>query len=361
MDDGASNIAPLHRQHWQGVLHEAKEAYGCSVAHIWGDFGPSGDALVVGGRVRERLSSSSRGANSLLKLFTIICYTFQLVISEAQISQLQEHIENFSRLVAELLHQIPHQYQMLMTCCLWKNLCKDCLSDAFFQTLMHEPDIEKTAIMTNLSLFEWVVMPQGACNSLATQQCQLNEVLWGLLGNSCEAYVDDIIVWVADAPDLNKCLQAVLTALCKLGLVCSPTKLHPYLPAQVMNFHIIWHIPEDMVNHGPVYGWWPMALESLNGHIKCISLSSQNIFQEQVIALCTLLCGQLAFLHLNKVFLLEAAMNNKAYLEEVLDGFKYSLKSYMMFSDGSSGGLLVRTMAMSTFKNELLTCADVRG
>lgn len=115
MDDGASNIAPLHRQHWQGVLHEAKEAYGCSVAHIWGDFGPSGDALVVGGRVRERLSSSSRGANSLLKLFTIICYTFQLVISEAQISQLQEHIENFSRLVAELLHQIPHQYQMLMT------------------------------------------------------------------------------------------------------------------------------------------------------------------------------------------------------------------------------------------------------
>lgn len=54
-------------------------------------------------------------------------------------------------------------------------------------------------------------------------------------------------------------------------------------------------------------------------------------------------------------------MNNKAYLEEVLDGFKYSLKSYMMFSDDSSGGLLVRTMAMSTSKNELLTCADVRG
>lgn len=79
---------------------------------------------------------------------------------------------------------------------------------------MHEPDIEKTAIMTNLSLFEWVIMPQGACNSLATQQCQLNEALWGLLGDSCEAYVDDIIVWVADAPDLNKCLQAVLTTLC---------------------------------------------------------------------------------------------------------------------------------------------------
>ncbi|OXC62160.1 hypothetical protein C358_02394 [Cryptococcus neoformans MW-RSA852] len=77
------------------------------------------------------------------------------------------------------------------------------------------------------------------------------------------------------------------------------------------------------------------------------------MFQEQVIALRTLLCGQSAFLHLNKVFLLEAAMNNEAYLEEVLDGFKYSLKSYMVFSDGSSGGLLVRTMATSTFKKWL--------
>lgn len=99
-------------------------------------------------------------------------------------------------------------------------------------------------------------------------------------------------------------------------------KLHPYLPARVTNFHIIRHIPDDIVNHGPIYGWWLMALERLNGRIKRISLSGRNMFQEQVIALRALLRGRSAFLHLNKVFLSEAAVNNEAYLEEVLDGFK---------------------------------------
>lgn len=36
----------------------------------------------------------------------------------------------------------------------------DC-KDAFFQTLMKEEDIPKTAITTLLGLLEWVIMPQG--------------------------------------------------------------------------------------------------------------------------------------------------------------------------------------------------------
>ena len=84
------------------------------------------------------------------------------------------------------------------------------LSNAFFQTLMHEPDIEKTAITTEFGLFEWVVMLQGACNSPATQQRRLNEALRGLIGEICEAYVDDIIVWAKDADELNSHLEAVL-------------------------------------------------------------------------------------------------------------------------------------------------------
>lgn len=65
---------------------------------------------------------------------------------------------------------VPNVDDILHHAACGKIFAKIDLSDAFFQTLMHEPDIEKTAITTDLGLFEWVVMPQGACNSLATQQ-----------------------------------------------------------------------------------------------------------------------------------------------------------------------------------------------
>lgn len=39
----------------------------------------------------------------------------------------------------------------------------DC-KDAFFQMLMNEDDISKTAITTPLELLEWVVMPHSICN-----------------------------------------------------------------------------------------------------------------------------------------------------------------------------------------------------
>lgn len=44
----------------------------------------------------------------------------------------------------------------------------DC-KDAFFQTLMKEEDIHKTAITTPLGLLEWVVMPQGIRNAPGAQ------------------------------------------------------------------------------------------------------------------------------------------------------------------------------------------------
>lgn len=89
---------------------------------------------------------------------------------------------------------------------------------------MHEPDIEKTTITTEFGLFEWVMMLQGACNLPATQQRHLNEALRGLIGEICEVYVDDIIVWAKDADELNSCLEAVLGQLQNAGLVCSLTK-----------------------------------------------------------------------------------------------------------------------------------------
>ncbi|UOH82508.1 hypothetical protein LQV05_005213 [Cryptococcus neoformans] len=113
------------------------------------------------------------------------------------------------------------------------------LTDAFFQTLMHELDIEKTAICTLWGLYEWVVMPQGACNSPATQQRRLNEALRNLISVCCEAYVDDIIIWGESDSDLATNIRAVLTALRKGGFVCSPSKSQFFVDSVTFLGHVI--------------------------------------------------------------------------------------------------------------------------
>ncbi|UOH83364.1 hypothetical protein LQV05_006092 [Cryptococcus neoformans] len=113
------------------------------------------------------------------------------------------------------------------------------LTDAFFQTLMHELDIEKTAICTPWGLYEWVVMPQGACNSPATQQRRLNKALRNLISVCCEAYVDDIIIWGESDSDLATNICAVLTALRKGGFVCSPSKSQFFVDSVTFLGHVI--------------------------------------------------------------------------------------------------------------------------
>jgi len=49
-------------------------------------------------------------------------------------------------------------------------LAKMDLPMAYYQGLMEETDIDKTAFKTPFGLFEWVVMPQGLCNAVATSK-----------------------------------------------------------------------------------------------------------------------------------------------------------------------------------------------
>ncbi|EAL20358.1 hypothetical protein CNBF1680 [Cryptococcus deneoformans B-3501A] len=103
----------------------------------------------------------------------------------------------------------------------------DC-KDAFFQTLMKEEDIPKTAITTPLSLLEWVVMPQGIRNAPAAQQRRINEALQGLTGECCEAYVDDIIIWGKDAKDLHDNISKLfLDEVAFLGHIICPGQILP--------------------------------------------------------------------------------------------------------------------------------------
>lgn len=114
----------------------------------------------------------------------------------------------------------------------------DC-KDAFFQTLMKDDDIHKTAITTPLGLLEWVVMPQGIRNAPAAQQRRINEALQGLAGECCEAYVDDIIIWGTDSEDLRRNCVSVLAALRRSGLRCSREKSQFYLTETSFLGHVI--------------------------------------------------------------------------------------------------------------------------
>ncbi|UOH79357.1 hypothetical protein LQV05_000361 [Cryptococcus neoformans] len=98
--------------------------------------------------------------------------------------------------------------------------------DTFFQTLMKEEDIPKTAITTPLGLLEWVVMPQGIRNALAAQQRRINEALQGLAGECCEAYMDDIIIWGKDAKDLHDNIL-FLNEVSFLGHIIRPGQILP--------------------------------------------------------------------------------------------------------------------------------------
>ncbi|OXC86255.1 hypothetical protein C344_01432 [Cryptococcus neoformans AD1-7a] len=100
------------------------------------------------------------------------------------------------------------------------------------------------------------------------------------------------------------------------------TKLHPFLPARVTNFHIIEHIPDDILAHGPVYGWWLFSLERLNGRIKNIKMSGRNMVQEQVVALRALLRERLALQRLKQV--IQSGIDpadTAGYKERLMDGF----------------------------------------
>jgi len=98
------------------------------------------------------------------------------------------------------------------------------MTNAFFQTPIHEDDIEKTAIKTPWGLFEWTVMPQGLCNAPATHQAHVNEALRHLIGVCCEAFVDDIIIYSNSLEEHDRNCRSVLSALRSAGLYCSAKK-----------------------------------------------------------------------------------------------------------------------------------------
>jgi hypothetical protein len=80
---------------------------------------------------------------------------------------------------------------------------------------VHPDDIQKTAITTPFSLFEFPFMSFGLCNAAQTFQRFMDDILRGL--DFCFAYVDDILVFSRSLEDHGRHLRATFSGLQTTG------------------------------------------------------------------------------------------------------------------------------------------------
>ena len=95
---------------------------------------------------------------------------------------------------------------------------------AYYQILMETSDIHKTAFKTPFGTYEWLVMPQGLCNAVATFQRYMNWVLRKYVGRFCAVYIDDIAIWSDSVEEHEKHVRLILEALREAGICASKKK-----------------------------------------------------------------------------------------------------------------------------------------
>ena len=95
---------------------------------------------------------------------------------------------------------------------------------AYHQVLVKLADVEKTAFITHVGLFEMVKMPFGLCNAPSTYQSLMMSVLQILIGRICLAYLDDVIIFSKRRAEHVNDLRAVLDRIRDAGLKLKPVK-----------------------------------------------------------------------------------------------------------------------------------------
>ena len=87
------------------------------------------------------------------------------------------------------------------------------LASGYHQVEMHPDDIPKTAFSTEQGHYEFKRMPFGLKNAPATFQRLMDNILKGLLEDTCLVYLDDIIVYSTSLQEHVEKLQKVFDRL----------------------------------------------------------------------------------------------------------------------------------------------------
>lgn len=109
-------------------------------------------------------------------------------------------------------------------CCLGLSLSLPWIWRWGLQVKMHLESKEKTAFTTWSGLNQFVVMPFGLCNAIATFQRLMEMVLTDLAWDSCTVCIDEILVIGATFQDHLKSIQKVFAQLRAAGLCLMPQK-----------------------------------------------------------------------------------------------------------------------------------------
>lgn len=104
-------------------------------------------------------------------------------------------------------------------------LSKVDVRSAFHRLRVEKGDEWKTAFRTRFGSYEWLVTPFGLAGAPAAFQRWINKVLGNLLGVTCAAYLDDIIIFSeSDLQDHWKKVNQILALLAEAGLRLDPNK-----------------------------------------------------------------------------------------------------------------------------------------
>ena len=104
-------------------------------------------------------------------------------------------------------------------------LSKVDVRSAFHRLRIAKGDEWKTAFRTRFGSYEWLVTPFGLAGAPAAFQRWVNQILGNLLGVTCAAYLDDIIIFSeGDLGDHWNKVNQILTLLKDAGLQLDPAK-----------------------------------------------------------------------------------------------------------------------------------------
>src|SRR5947209_1928270 len=104
------------------------------------------------------------------------------------------------------------------------------LRDGYYLIRIKEGDEWKTAFRTRYGHFEYKVMPFGLCNTPATFQNMIHEVLREFLDQGVVVYLDDILVYSETEEEHVKLLTKVFMCLAKYNLAVAVHKSVFHVP-----------------------------------------------------------------------------------------------------------------------------------